>query len=285
MQLFGTEPWTFFFVLAIVATQITLAYTLSNSPWWLLLLVAYLIGGTLNHSQQLLVHDISHNLCFKLEIPNKLLGIFANIATGVPSAITFTRYHMEHHQFQGWDGIDMDIPCDVELSLFTSSASKVLWLLLNPLFYGVRPLLVKPKSPTRWEAINNIVVLSFDVALVYFVNWQALAYLIASTLLGMGLHPVAGHFIAEHYAFVKGVETYSYYGPINLLNFNVGYHNEHHDFPKVPWSRLPQVKQIASEFYDNLPHHTSYLQVIYRYITDPTIGPHSRIKRRPLKEL
>jgi sphingolipid 4-desaturase/C4-monooxygenase len=97
------------------------------------------------------------------------------------------------------------------------------------------------------------------------------------------MHPMAGHFIAEHYVFPEDraneIETYSYYGICNLFNFNVGYHNEHHDFPFIPGSRLPQVKAIAAEFYDPLPHHTSYLYVIYSYIFNNKITAFSRVKR------
>jgi len=114
---------------------------------------------------------------------------------------------------------------------------------------------------------------------MYFWGAKSFFYLFGGTLLGMGLHPAAGHFIAEHYEFETNAETYSYYGPMNIFAVNVGYHNEHHDFPRVPWTKLPEVKRLAPEFYDHLPHHTSYIWVIYQYITNPNVGPYSRVKR------
>jgi len=102
-----------------------------------------------------------------------------------------------------------------------------------------------------------------------------------STYLGLSLHPIAGHFIAEHYVFNPGHETYSYYGPLNLLTYNVGYHNEHHDFPSVPGTRLPKVREIASEYYENLPQYTSWTKVLYDFVMEDNVGPWARIKRLP----
>jgi len=181
------------------------------------------------------------------------------------------------------DGIDVDIPSLPEAFIFQTALRKTVWLVLQPFFYAIRPLFVNPKPFGFWETVNTVACVLFDLAVLQFLGWRALIYLVAGTFLGLGLHPAAGHFVAEHYVLTDGQETYSYYGICNWLNFNVGYHNEHHDFPKVPWSKLPLVRKMAPEFY-TLPHYTSYLYVFYRYIFDRRISPFSRIKRRSTAE-
>jgi sphingolipid delta-4 desaturase len=74
-------------------------------------------------------------------------------------------------------------------------------------------------------------------------------------------------------------ETYSYYGALNRIAFNVGYHNEHHDFPSVPWHRLPRLKAAASEWYDGLEAHHSWTRLLFRYVFDPEITLYSRMLR------
>jgi sphingolipid delta-4 desaturase len=106
-------------------------------------------------------------------------------------------------------------------------------------------------------------------------------YLLICTFIGLGPHPITGHFIAEHYVFHNNKqETYSYYGPFNYVGYAVGYHNEHHDFPYVPWSRLPELKRIAPEFYDNLEVCESWVGVIWDYVMRPEVGPFNRVKRK-----
>lgn len=40
-----------------------------------------------------------------------------------------------------------------------------------------------------------------------------------------------------------------------------------------------QVKKIAAEYYDNLPHHQSWIRVLWDFVFDDTLGPYSRVKR------
>lgn len=62
----------------------------------------------------------------------------------------------------------------------------------------------------------------FNMFVLRTMGSRALLYFIMSSFLSGSLHPLAGHFIAEHYVW-DGTEqeTYSYYGPLNILAYNV----------------------------------------------------------------
>ena len=75
-------------------------------------------------------------------------------------------------------------------------------------------------------------------------------------------------------------ETFSYYGSLNFLTFNVGLHNEHHDFPAVPWTRLWKLREIAGEFYEDLPQHKSWVAVMWNFVVDEQVGMTCRVKRK-----
>ncbi len=74
-------------------------------------------------------------------------------------------------------------------------------------------------------------------------------------------------------------ETASYYGALNRVALNVGYHNEHHDFPSVPWNRLPQVRAMAPEFYDTLKWRASWTRLMMEFIFDKRYSLYSRVTR------
>jgi sphingolipid delta-4 desaturase len=67
-----------------------------------------------------------------------------------------------------------------------------------------------------WYAMNYGIQFLVIGAMIYFLGINPVIYLAVSVLLGGSLHPMAGHFIAEHYVTAPGQETYSYYGPLNL---------------------------------------------------------------------
>lgn len=273
-KLFGYDPNFKWVVTLMVSIQMIMMFVIKDQSWPVLLLAAYMLGGVINHSLMLAIHEIAHNLAFGHARPmaNRWFGFFANLPIGVPASISFKKYHLEHHRYQGDEKRDTDIPTYLEAKLFCTTFGKFIWVCLQPFFYAFRPLIVYPKPPMMLEYLNAVIQFTFDGLVWYFLGGKVLGYLCFGSVMAMGLHPVAGHFISEHYMFKHGYETYSYYGPLNWITFNVGYHNEHHDFPAVPGSRLPEVKRIAAEFYDNLPHHDSWSAVLYDFIMDPEVG-------------
>ncbi|KAL7754459.1 sphingolipid delta-4 desaturase [Sorochytrium milnesiophthora] len=295
-KLFGPCSRTKYTTTLSVAIQLSLAVYFGNPERYptfgsllvspLFWAVAYAVGATINHSLFLAIHEITHGLAFKSYKANKIFSFFANLPIGLPYAMAFQGYHKEHHTMQGVDGVDTDLPTELEGKLFSSVPGKLFFCIFQILFYALRPMLVRRQRFTQWHLYNAVTQLCGMVTLQYvathgtFANANAFLYLMMCTFLSGSLHPMAGHFIAEHYIFVKGYETYSYYGMWNVLAYNVGYHNEHHDFPLIPGSRLPEVRRIAAEYYDHLPQVNSWAGTIYNFITMPHMSAWSRVKRR-----
>ncbi|TCD68855.1 hypothetical protein EIP91_009569 [Steccherinum ochraceum] len=281
-KLMGYEPLTKYVVFGVVALQLSVAFLLRHthplSPWFLL--CAYVIGGSANQNLFLSIHEITHNLAFKGIRANKALAVFANLPIGIPYSAAFKKYHLEHHKQMGEDGVDTDLPTRLELIVLNNVLGKVFFATFQILFYAIRPGFVRAQQFTSWHFYNILAQGIFDYVLVKTFGIRPLLYFIFSSFFAGSLHPLAGHFIAEHYLW-DGLEqeTYSYYGILNVFAYNVGYHNEHHDFPSVPWTRLPALRALAPEFYDTIPSHPSWPMVIINFIRDKDVGIFARIKR------
>uniref|UniRef100_A0A6U3EFI9 Sphingolipid delta4-desaturase N-terminal domain-containing protein n=1 Tax=Lotharella globosa TaxID=91324 RepID=A0A6U3EFI9_9EUKA len=280
-KLMGVEPLSKYLAIGLVVTQFSVAVALRHQVgslmWWL---TVYFVGGTLTHSLFLGTHEIVHNLALRNNVLSKLLAIFTQLPIPIAYVIDFKTYHFEHHKLQGTEGVDTDLPMAWEGRFFSTPFRKAMYLAGILFSYTLRPLFVRPKEPTLWHLVNWACVIATHVFMYQTFGSGVFKYCIASVLIS-ALNPCAGHFLAEHMVFYDDYETYSYYGWLNIFCWNVGYHNEHHDFPGVPWSKLPQLRIIAPEFYDNLPCHDSWSAVMYNFVVMDNISPFNRVKRRP----
>jgi len=266
-----------------VSLQVAVAWLVAPRPWWVIVAAAYLVGAFADHALFVMIHECAHRLVFKKKVPNQLTALLANVPQFFPGAISFAKYHLKHHVFQGVYELDADLPSRWEARLVGHSAvGKALWLLLYPIFQITRPYRVKEVALwDRWTAVNLVTQAGVDVATWIVLGPGALLYFALSLFFSVGLHPLGARWIQRHYLTSDGdQETFSYYGPLNILAFNVGYHNEHHDFPSVAWNRLPQIHAAAPEVYRSLSSHLSWTKLLMRFLFDREISLYSRIIRR-----
>ena len=278
-SLMGRNAWSAVWVIALVGMQWIAASFVDTLSWLWIALLAYAFGAVINHALYVLIHECTHNLVFERAAYNKLLGIVCDFALAIPGALAFRKYHLLHHKHLGHLELDPDIVGRREARLIGRSAlRKALWMLLLGVSQALRPHKVKSVSFwDGWIAANLAAQILVDVAIFLILGPKALAYLALSTLFSLGLHPLGGRWIQEHYVTTEGQETYSYYGILNKLCFNMGFHNEHHDFANVPWNKLPKLRALAPEYYDALKSYRSWTAVVLRFIFDAKMSGFSRI--------
>ena len=59
----------------------------------------------------------------------------------------------------------------------------------------------------------------------------------------------------------------------------MGYHNEHHDLPSIPWNNLRKLRAMAPEFYENLKYHSSWSRLLFQFVFDKRYSLYSRVER------
>ena len=286
-KLITRNPASFLLILFIVALQLTIAYFLREQAIWIALIVAFAVGAFANHALYVLIHEAAHNLIFKKRELNLIAGIIADIPNVVPGSVSFRTYHLKHHSYQGDYYFDADLPFKWEAKLFGHSFfGKMLWELFFPFLQALRPLRLKGiQFMNLWTLISWVVIFGIDALIIIYLGPVSFLYLVFSLFFSIGFHPLGARWIQEHFLVAPPQETYSYYGPLNIVALNVGYHNEHHDFQSVPWNNLPKIKQTAPEFYENLVYHKSWVKLWLKFLFDPKLSLYSRMLRIKSKDL
>jgi sphingolipid delta-4 desaturase len=283
-RLIGRNPWTGLICASIVVFQVAVAAGVSRlggQAWIFALAIAWTIGAFANHCLYVIIHDATHDLVFRRRYWNKLVMILADLPNLAPGAIAFRAYHLHHHSYLGVEGRDADLPSLWERRAFGGSfLGKSIWLFLFPIMQAQRTMQVGASNlRDPWFALNLAANAAFAGAIYMTLGSTAVLYLLSSFWFSIGLHPLGARWIQEHFTLDPRQGTTSYYGRVNVLALNIGYHNEHHDFPSVPWNLLPTVKQTAPEFYDGLSSHTSWSRLLWNFLSDRRYSLASRVTR------
>jgi sphingolipid delta-4 desaturase len=182
-HLYGYDYRTKYMVTLVWLFQIWMSMISTEVNWCTLFFLTFFISGTCNNFLSLAIHECSHNLLFESQKSNELYSIFANIPIGVPMAISFKKYHLDHHYYMGDSIKDVDIPTDIETHIFKGRFGKFMFLVCNPILYGLRPFF-KNAKPVQFLEIFNIIVQFFANKIIYdYLGEKAILYLLGGTFL------------------------------------------------------------------------------------------------------
>ncbi|HXA37971.1 MAG TPA: fatty acid desaturase [Phenylobacterium sp.] len=270
-QLFGPARSSAILVVLLVAAHLTLAAALSAVSLWIVAAAVVCPGALLAANLTAMIHEAQHGLIFRGPKANRAIALVANLGLVTPSAMAFFHYHGWHHAAMGDYEMDVGIPTQAEARWVGDSAwRKALWLAAFPVFQGLRTAKFRGREPfwTGWMIANTAIQIAAGIGVLDFWGPRALAYLALSYALSIGFHPLGTRVIQEHFVVAEGQETGNYVGWASLLECNFGHHAEHHDFPRIAWSRLPRVSRMAPEFYRDTPVFRSRIALMVSFILD-----------------
>lgn len=252
--------------MVLIALQLALSVAVSTQRWWVVLLAAYLLGAFVAHTLGVLIHEATHDLIFVSPLANRWLAMITNVPLVFPAAMDFREKHLKHHAHLGEpDGADTQAPREWEFRFATTPLRTLLWLAMGPVW--ARP------ARSKWVPLQALVHFVVLVPWTLAFGWKALLFLAAAGLSAFAPHPVGVRRYGEHLTLSEDQPTVSYYGPLNWLSLDVGYHVEHHDLPSVPWNKLRRLNQLAPELYEHLAFIPSWSALLWQLARVRGEGP------------
>jgi len=290
--LLGPDSRTQYYAYTIIVLQLLFCY-ISRNSYYAAIILGFTVAPYIDLGVLVLMHEVSHNLIFSersvMAPINRLLGIVCNVVMVVPIAEIFRQHHNIHHQTLGDITKDVDVPLRSEVKFVGNSRVwKALWLTFNIFVLPIRSM---KKLPVIWGpfmVLNWVLCIGFGV--VVLATYPAgFVYLILGTILSQSIHPANARQVQRHIRQfnddrtdkctndipldTRKMNTFSYYGPMNAITLNVGYHVEHHDFGNIAWTRLPELRKIVGDkwYPTNYAYNSRGIMDIMTFVLDDDI--------------
>ena len=265
--LYGHDPVTAVWVVVVAAVQVAATAGSQRLSWPVAIAAAYFVGAIPAHALGVLIHEAGHNLVFRSTTANKVLAIVANVPLGAPAAIEFRGQHSLHHRYLGdVDGRDTQAPTREEARRVRSWRGKLVSFTFGRFYFRSRP--ANHVTTDRWMVANWVVCIAYGGLVLGFFGAKSFVFGMTAGLAAFGPHTFGARRLSEHLTGRLGQPTNSYYGVLNRVSFDVGYHVEHHDFPNIPWRRLRDLRRMAPEFYEPLFAIRSWTRLMVSYVFD-----------------
>lgn len=256
-------------------TQLFVAYILRNEPLLEVFIFSLICGPLFNCAIANALHETVHDLALTSgPLANKVFGNFINLSLAWPVIGGYYKAHRYHHSYLG-SVLDVKYPPMEEAVEYDKNIwTRLKFVFLHPILGGERWAKNVKEKPTDFAYWNLVSVYTFNIVILILIGWQSLLYLLLSFWINDTIFVQGSKNFADHWVDETTTHTYSNYGWFNLINFNIGYHREHHDFPNVPGRYLPKVNEVARKYYSdpNFIQESIFKSIFEMLIAEPYQG-------------
>ncbi|MXN66138.1 hypothetical protein GR183_14580 [Stappia sp. GBMRC 2046] len=314
-ELAGAEPRTALALPILLALHWSVAWAVSDTNLLIVFLAAFIPGQIIIHATGALVHETAHKLIFRGPRTKLAFDLgLETILTSFGKQLTYQHEHISsHHPYIGdyerdyeyedlcaFKARTMLIDGSPRLARFMTGATLFVHLLpfgfiiSDEIFPRAYQRLTgrvakdrerhipSTKAPfwqkrlfIAWSIGTNIIIF----ALFGFWGWLYHVWALSLFLGKFGITNL-GQSLSEHAGNDNETPTRSTYGPINWILFNTGYHNEHHTFPNVAWTRLPALHDAAPDVF-----HSRAQKSYFGYWWDHVKGDFKTSRVSPLQAM